>query len=138
MALTVSQRLDRVRVRLEELFFWREREAVDIGGWTFEGEPIAVGQPWPHREGVVHFDARATVPTHWPLSETRLQLDLGGEGLVSVDYPDGTTVRFGNDVNHHEFPVRAHSFAPTEFDFGPCDPVMEILGLAPSKIWQEK
>ena len=58
---------------------------------------------------MVQFAAQREVPAHWPLAETRLQLDLGGEGLVSVDYPDGTTVRFGNDPYHHEFPVRGQT-----------------------------
>jgi alpha-mannosidase len=51
------------------------------------------------------------VPSHWPLSETRLVLDLGGEGLVSLDYPDEQVVRFGNDPYHKEFPVRGHAFS---------------------------
>lgn len=111
MALTIAQRLDRIRVRNEELFFWREREAVPIGGWTFEGEPIAMGAAWPHSDGVVHLAADVEAPGHWPLAETRLQLYLGGEGLVTLAYADGTSTSFGNDPNHHEFPVRAHSFA---------------------------
>jgi alpha-mannosidase len=110
MALTVTQRLDRVRVRLEELFYWRERETASIGGWTFEGKPIALGQGWPTRDGVIRFAARAEIPAHWPLAETRLQLNLGGEGLVKVDYPDGANASFGNDPYHQEFPVRGHSF----------------------------
>ena len=113
MALTIVQRLDRVRVRTDELFYWRERETAPIGGWTFEGKPIEVGQGWPHREGVVHFAAKATVPGHWPLSETRLQLDLGGEGLVSVDYPDGTTVRFHEkDVDNNGKDIRVWTVRP--------------------------
>ena len=111
MALNIAQRLVRIRERTDELFYWRERETALVAGWTFEGKPIGLGQGWPTRDGVVHFAAKAEIPAHWPLADTRLQLNLGGEGLVTVDYPDGATVSFGNDPNHREFPVRGHSFA---------------------------
>src|SRR5690606_34591233 len=111
MALTIGQRLDRVKVRLDELYWWREREAVPVEGWTFEGTPIALGDFWPAHEGTVGLAAGARVPEAWPIAETRLVLDLGGEALVSLRYEDGGTVRFGNDPYHREHPVRGHVFS---------------------------
>ena len=78
MHLTTAQRLDRLKVRTAELSHWRERATLAIEHWSFDGEKIAIGQAWPHRKGVVHFAAQASVPAGWPLDETRLQLDLGG------------------------------------------------------------
>ena len=37
MALTNQQRLDRLKVRLEELAYWRAREGVPVTGWTTDG-----------------------------------------------------------------------------------------------------
>jgi alpha-mannosidase len=111
MGLSLRQRLERIKVRLDELFWWRERETLTVTGWTFDGEPIALGGFWPRREGVVAFAAAAEVPAHWPLAETRLVLDLGGEALVSLTGSDGEVTRFGNDPYHKEFPVKGHAFS---------------------------
>src|SRR5882757_8400512 len=105
MSLTLKQRLDRLEVRVEELKYWREREIAPIERWTFEGEPIRLGDPWPRRDGVVRLGAEATVPEHWPLDETRLKLDVGGESLLSLRCDDGEPVRFGLDPYHREFPI---------------------------------
>jgi alpha-mannosidase len=109
MALTVAQRLARVRVRLDELAYWAERETVPVTGWTLNGNPVEVGAFWPSREGVFAFAAAANVPAHWPLAETRLFLDLGGEALATLVYAD-QRVGFGNDPYHKDFPVRGHQF----------------------------
>lgn len=111
MNLTLQQRLDRLNVRLDELRYWRERESVPVSGWTSDGAPIAVGDPWPVRDVIAAFAAEGRVPEHWPLAETRLILDLGGEALVSLSFPGGDTVRYGNDPYHREFPVKAHAFS---------------------------
>ena len=109
MALSLEQRIRRIDVRLDELTYWREREQVAIGDWSCDGAPIAVGAPWPSREGVHKFAATAAVPQHWPLAETRLLLNLGGEGLVALVDAD-QTVTLGSDPYHRELPVRSHSF----------------------------
>lgn len=109
MALSLEQRLDRIRVRLDELTWWRERETLPVGGWTLNGKPIEVGAPWPSRDGVQNFAAGVSVPASWPIAETRLFLDLGGEALATLIYADDN-VGFGNDPYHKEFPVRAHDF----------------------------
>ncbi|RYE08129.1 MAG: alpha-mannosidase [Hyphomicrobiales bacterium] len=111
MALTNAQRLERLKVRLDELVYWRAREGVPVTGWSLDGQPIAIGGAWPSREGVHRFAATAEVPEHWPLEETRLVLDLGGESLVTLSYPNRDSVSFGVDPYHREFPVRHRQIA---------------------------
>ena len=111
MALTVSQRLERVRVRSEELRYWRAREGVTVGGWSIDGTPIEIGGAWPSREGVHKFAATAEVPAHWPLEDARLVLDLGGESLVTLNYPNRDAVSFGVDPYHREFPLKHRQVA---------------------------
>jgi alpha-mannosidase len=111
MAMTTEQRLARLKVRLEELKYWRAREGLTVTGWTLDGQPIAIGGAWPDRKGVHKFAATAEVPEHWPLEETRLVLDPGGEGLVTLSYPNRDSVSFGVDPNHREFPVRHRQIA---------------------------
>lgn len=112
MSLTLAQRQDRLTVRIAELAHWRDRETVPVDGWTFDGAPIAIGAPWPRADGVVRFAATAVVPDHWPLAETRLCLDLGGESLITIA-ADGASRSFGLDPYHQEFPVTAPRFAVT-------------------------
>ena len=109
MALSIAQRLDRVKVRLDELQFWRERETATVDGWRLNGESIALGAAWPSRDGVQKFEASVTVPAHWPIADTRLFLDLGGEALATLVYAD-QSVAFGNDPYHKDFPIRGHEF----------------------------
>ena len=111
MALTVQQRLDRLKVRTEELRYWRAREGVTVAGWTIDGGPIEIGGAWPNRIGVHKFAATAEVPAHWPLEETRLHLDLGGESLVTLSYPNRDAVSFGVDPYHRELPLRHRQVA---------------------------
>jgi alpha-mannosidase len=111
MALTTPQRLGRLKTRLDELKYWRAREGVNVTGWTIDGAPIAIGGAWPDRKGVHKFAATAEVPEHWPLDETSLMLDLGGESLVTLSYPNRDSVSFGGDPNHREFPVRHRQIA---------------------------
>ena len=111
MPLTIAQRLDRLKVRIAELAHWRDRQSSPIDGWTFEGEPIGHQQDWPHRQGVVHFAVSAEAPESWPLEDIRLQLDLGGESLITLSYPDGEAETFGLDPYHQEFPVKGRRFS---------------------------
>ena len=82
MTLRFDQRLQRLQTRQRELTHWRVAEARDIEGWRCNGAPIALGAPWPSVEGVVNFAAQAAAPGEWPLADTRLALDLGGESLL--------------------------------------------------------
>ncbi|MBI4920964.1 MAG: alpha-mannosidase [Devosia nanyangense] len=111
MALNIQQRLDRLKVRLEELTYWCARETIAVTGWSIDGAPIAVGGAWPSRDGVHRFAATAEVPERWPLEETRLVLDLGGESLVTLSYPNRDAVSFGIDPYHREFPLRHRQVA---------------------------
>ncbi|GAC1044713.1 alpha-mannosidase [Rhizobium sp. No.120] len=110
MPLTIAQRLDRLKVRTAELVHWRDRQNHAIDGWTFDGEPIVHHQDWPHRNGTVRFAAKATAPRDWPLEQIRLQLDLGGESLLTLRYPDGEAETFGLDPYHQEFPIKGRDF----------------------------
>ncbi len=75
MPLSIDQRLERLNMRLGELAHWRVRESREIGGWTFDGEAIELGAPWPRSEGVVRFEARGEAPETWPIDEVRLALE---------------------------------------------------------------
>lgn len=110
MPLNRSDRLERLTERLSELTWWRERETRPVDGWTCDGEPIAMGAAWPTTEGVLTFEALAEVPDAWPLDETRLILDTGGESLVTLDH-GGKKRCFGLDPNHREFPLDGPAFA---------------------------
>lgn len=111
MHLTIAQRLDRLKVRTAEISHWRERATFSIDGWTFDGQEIAIGQAWPHRKGTVHFAAKAHLPDGWPLEESRLQLDLGGESLVTLTFEGGKRESFGLDPFHQEFPLVGREIA---------------------------
>ena len=111
MPLRIDQRLERLQERLRETAFWRTRESHEIDGWRCDGAPIAVGAPWPRRDGIVRFEAAAKVPGDWPLEETRLSLDLGGESLLTLRYEGGARIAFGLDVNHQEFPLAGRRMA---------------------------
>ena len=104
--LPPTQLLARARRRRDEIGVWRIRERAPVGGWTFEGRPIGVGDGWPDRGGVKRLAAeRFEVPEGWPLDETRLALDAGGESLLTVVYDDRVRAPFGLDLNHTEFPL---------------------------------
>jgi alpha-mannosidase len=111
MRLSLEQRLNRLETRLAELDDWRARERINVNGWKFDGTPINLGEPWPHRRGMAHFTATAEAPSHWSIEETRLSLNVGGESLLTLTYEDGETVRFGLDPNHEEFPLRHPRFS---------------------------
>lgn len=107
MSLTDAQRADRLRKRIEELKLWTVKEYRTIDGWTFGGAPLALGAPWPTRDGVVTLARDGIeVPDEWPLEESRLELDLGGEGLLRIDYASGSQEGFGLDPNHRLFPLQ--------------------------------
>ncbi len=104
--LPPSQVIARARRRRDEIAIWRIRERGPVGGWTFEGAPIRVGEAWPDRGGIRRLAAeRFEVPEGWPLEETRLALDVGGESLLAIVYDDGRRAPFGLDLNHTEFPL---------------------------------
>jgi alpha-mannosidase len=112
MTLTRTQRADRLEKRLEELELWTARRSLALGDWTFNGDALAPGAPWPTHDGVATFHhSQVDVPADWPLEETRLDLDTGGEGLVRLAYADGSEEGFGLDPNHRRFPLTGRRFA---------------------------
>jgi alpha-mannosidase len=111
-ALSIEQRLRRLDVRLGELALWEVREHLPLADWRFDGQPFELGGPWPERQGLHVFShPQVEIPGSWPLEETFLELDLGGESLLRVGYPDGSSERFGADPNHQRFPLRQRSFS---------------------------
>lgn len=110
-AITIQQRLTRLRVLIDELSCWRVRSSQELASWSSDGEPLSAGERWPGRRRaatMTHPDV--TVPAGWPLDRTRLRLDLGDEALVEVRYPDGPAP-FAVDLNHRELPVRGRTFS---------------------------
>ena len=111
MTLTDQQRTERLRRRLEELELWAVRSGVALEGWSFNDAPLAPGAAWPTRDGVAALALDGIeVPEDWPLEETRLDVDLGGEGLLRVAYADGAEDAFGLDPNHQRFRLKARRF----------------------------
>ena len=110
MPLTFDQRRERLRVRVAELESWRLRARAPVTGWTCDGAEIAVGAGWPAVEGMRRFAAQATAPADWPLEQTRLRLDLGGESLVTLTYAGGARESFGLDPYHDEFALKGRVF----------------------------
>ena len=107
MSLSIEQRLESLAARTDELRAWLVRDWVEVGDWRFDGEPLALGSPWPSRDGVRRLShPEVRVPEGWPAEETRLELDLGGEGLLTL----GRTA-LGLDQQHRVFPVGAEPFA---------------------------
>jgi alpha-mannosidase len=112
MLLSVEQRLQRIRVRVEELEFWRIRASKSLDDWRFDGIPVHLGQRWPSVDGVVLLEhAEVDVPPDWTLADARLELDLGGEGLLRVRYEDGSVVNRGLDPWHRTWPLSCPRFA---------------------------
>jgi alpha-mannosidase len=111
MTLSVEQRLDSLDARLNVLSFWGDRAFVDLRNWTFNGEPWLNGQPWPSHEGIaVLSHPEVTIPPGWALEPTRLDLNLGGEGLLRIRSAGGEEA-WGLDAFHRRFPLRHASFS---------------------------
>ncbi|MGH2441568.1 MAG: alpha-mannosidase [Chloroflexota bacterium] len=112
MPSTVDQRLVRLRSRIDEMRSWVDRASLILEGWRCNGLPIEVGDHWPQLDGVTLFErSDVGIPGAWPLEETRLELDLGGEALVRLLYRDGSEEGFGSDPQHRRFPVRDRRFS---------------------------
>lgn len=111
-ALTAEQRLTGIEVRCAELVWWRHRAAIELEGWIFDGAPIRPGQLWPQRDGLTRFaHPEVDIPAEWPIEACRLQLDLGGEGLLRLRYPDGRQEGFGLNPYHAEFPLLERQYS---------------------------
>src|SRR5947209_1887882 len=115
MVLTVEQRLDSLEVRLNEMNCWNDRASVDLQDWTFNGEPWQAGQPWPTRQGIATIShPMVRIPDGWALEHTRLDLNLGGEGLLRICHPEQSGSggeSWGLDAFHRRFPLREPEFS---------------------------
>jgi alpha-mannosidase len=108
--LTLEMRLRRMNKRLDELQQWVVRESVGLDRWTLQGAPIAAGQRWQDEGLPLPFaHPKVEVPGHWPLEEARLQLWLGGEGLVRL--VGDRTASFGLNPPHMDFRLTERAFA---------------------------
>jgi alpha-mannosidase len=138
VTLSIEQRLQRLEVRLGEVAHWRVRAAAPLEACSFDGEPIALGQRWPDPDGLhVISHPETEVPGSWPVKETFLELDVGGESLLRIGYADDSYELFGVDVNHSRFPLRQRRFsvainAVARFPFGTPnrDPRLSLARLA--------
>ena len=107
--LPLEMRLRRLSKRLSELDRWVARETVPLSDWTMQGAPVAKGHAWQDMGTPLAFaHKQVAVPAHWPLKETRVNLWLGGEGLVSLigDRVDS----FGLNPWHMNFCPRERAF----------------------------
>ena len=141
MKSSAEQRLQQIAIQLEEMGFWRDREFVDLDAWTIDGDPIAPGSYWPAGivdrakggtvgsewdacSGVVTLEhPEVQLPSGWPVEESALLLDPGGESLLTISYGNDETESFGVDPWHRRFPLRARQFgirveAVARFPFG--------------------
>ncbi len=124
MSLTLEQRRKRVRIRIEELRFWIDQVAIDLEDWSCEGQPLPLGGAWPRRDGLVTLEHPAVrVPDDWPIDPTRLDLDVGGEGLLCILYAGGEVESLGLDPYHTRFRFHEREFslqveAVARFPFG--------------------
>ena len=101
--LNASQRARRARRRLGEIETWRVAETQTLGPWRFDGAPIAISDPWPRTDGVRGITCPSfEVPADWPLQDTLLALDVGGEALLAI-VTDGGRRTLGLDAQHQEF-----------------------------------
>lgn len=110
--LRPDQRTERLLRRIEELGHWTVIRSEPLNTWRFNGAPLAMRAPWPTRDGVARFEHdEVRIGSHWRLERTRLELDLGGEGLVRIAFADGISETFGLDPNHRRLPLRSHRFS---------------------------
>jgi alpha-mannosidase len=99
-------RLDRHKVRVEELKLWRNARESRIEEWRFSSDggkakEIWLGDFWPEEALPASFSAEAKIPEDWAGSPVELELWLGGEGFVSLS----TGFSGGLNPFHRSFPV---------------------------------
>ena len=99
-------RLDRHKVRVDELKLWRNARESRIEEWRFSADggkakEIWLGDFWPDEALPASFSAEAKIPEDWAGSPVELELWLGGEGFVSLS----TGFSGGLNPFHRNFPV---------------------------------
>ncbi len=110
--LNLEHRLRRLRRRIGELEWWVARRTLPLDNWTLNGKPHRRGEQWPSLEGTSVFaHPGVAVPDEWAVEHTRLGLDLGGEGLLTISDDSGNARKFGLDPYHTSFPVPGRHFS---------------------------
>lgn len=109
---TIAQRAEHVKRWITELECWTFQAKLPLRSWTVSAPgagvaeaPIAVGEKWPGRDGVLEFRyGEVEIPQDWPLERTRLVLDMGGESRIFIDYGDRVRTCGGNPYHRAFFP----------------------------------
>src|SRR5215211_6225303 len=99
-------RLERHKVRVEELKLWRNARESRIEEWRFaadggEKKEIGLGDFWPEEALPASLSVEAKIPESWAGSPVELELWLGGEGFVRLS----TGFSGGLNPFHRNFPV---------------------------------
>lgn len=85
---------------------WRVRARRPLGPLYGNGIHIPVGAPWSAVEPTRFEGGEFDVPEQWPLEEVRLDLFLGGEALVILEFEDGRRHPLGHDRHHRSHALR--------------------------------
>lgn len=111
--LTSEQRRVMLERRRDELNAWRTRHEMSVDAWSFttplgQSFPLTLGAPWPVvdqtvADGPVVLEACFRVPDAWAGEPVELELDVSGEGFVTLS----TGARGGLNPYHRAFPVTA-------------------------------
>ena len=84
--------------------------SVDINGWQANGADLDVGSEWPDRTATHFESSKVAIPADWPLRDTFLELDLGGESLITLEYSNQEREVFGHDRHHRRFYLKDSRF----------------------------
>jgi alpha-mannosidase len=102
--LSSTDRAHRLRRQADDLATWQIRAVLDLRDWTFDGHTIGLGQVWPELSGLHMLrSAEVEIPAQWHRPDVRLELDLGGEGLLTLQGDGGRPEQWGTDRNHRRF-----------------------------------
>ncbi len=102
--LSAADRAHRLRRHADDLAPWQWRAALDLTNWTFDGRSFALGEIWPDVSGLHTLcSAEVVIPAEWHRPDVRLELDAGGEGLLTLHGADGDREKWGTDKNHRRF-----------------------------------
>ena len=118
MTLTrFERRLRELDAQIARLGAWRDDAQHTLPDWTFQAPgqaavPLVPGEPWPVavqalREQPVDFHTRWTVPAALDGQPGELELDVGGEALVTASLDGQVVASGGLNPYHRRFPLGA-------------------------------
>jgi alpha-mannosidase len=101
-----ERRLDRAEGRINELRAWRNAAESPLPEWTLTGadgvrHTLTIGDTWPVIEVPVALHGSGEIPAAWQGQPVKLELWLGGEGLVTLS----TGLQHGLSPYQHTFPI---------------------------------